>query len=81
MTKFRGGQGQGERNNWVETEKKRGILYMLQRKWTNEKNTFKQLFQPFLRQITAAASAALTEGVLQVLLSHQFEVFLYGLCR
>ena len=53
---------------------------MLLKKWTNEKKTFKQLFQPFLRQITAAASAALTEGVLQVLLSHQFEVFLYGLC-
>lgn len=33
-----------------------------------------------LIQITALALAELTEGILQVLLSHQFEVFLYCLC-
>ncbi len=68
---------------------------MQQKKWTNtDKFVFFFAFKtiPAFSQTDSSRlqpsafpafqiTAPLTEGVLEVLLSHQFEVFLYGLCR
>lgn len=73
-----------------ERKKKRGKLYTGRKELTNIKTEKGELLASFLvaqmnssrlQPLPLSDHRSFTEGVLQVLLSHQFEVFLYGLCR